>query len=226
MIEKSTPREWLQLQGSAKEDLLHFLVSYAICAVPKEDTKNALSDLAAKRWKETRNLQDLEEDAEHYFACLLDVLTASDLAYVIWQYVNSYDDWCTKLQLLKEGTKVNMNKSNAEWTSNHKIASMESRPDTDPGVVFYNSCLDWARGLMRMSKAVNGGPSREYRALRIALNKSCMEVGLIRDPSSATKKVAVAEAQARGGDGRYVDAGGFVLDAEDVVPSHIVAFGV
>ena len=39
---------------------------------------------------------------------------------------------------------------------------------------------------------------------------------------------AVAEAQPRsgGGDGGYVDAGGFVLDAEDVLPSHIVAFGV
>jgi hypothetical protein len=121
-----------------------------------------------------------------------------------------------------------MNKSTADWTSNHKIASMESRRDTDPGVVFYNSCLDWARGLMRMSKAVNGGPSAEYRALRIALNKKCVEVGLIRDPSSATKKLVVPEAQprSRGGDGGYVDAGGFVLDAEDVLPSHIVAFGV
>jgi hypothetical protein len=38
----------------------------------------------------------------------------------------------------------------------------------------------------------------------------------------------VAEAQPRsgGGDDRYVDAGGFVLDVEDVLPSHIIAFGV
>lgn len=38
----------------------------------------------------------------------------------------------------------------------------------------------------------------------------------------------MAEEQLRsgGGDGGYVDAGGFVLDAEDVLPSHIVAFGV
>jgi hypothetical protein len=81
---------------------------------------------------------------------------------------------------------------------------------------------------MRMSKAVNGGPSAEYRALRIALNKRCVEVGLIRDPSSATKKLVVPEVQPRSGcgDGGYVDAGGFVLDAEDVLPSHIVAFGV
>ena len=65
LIEKSTPREWLQGQDSTKEYLLQFLVSYAICSVPKEDTKSALSDLATKRWKETRNLQDLEDDAEH-----------------------------------------------------------------------------------------------------------------------------------------------------------------
>jgi hypothetical protein len=38
----------------------------------------------------------------------------------------------------------------------------------------------------------------------------------------------VAEVQPRigVGGGRYVDAGGFVLDAEDVLPSYIVAFGV
>ena len=38
----------------------------------------------------------------------------------------------------------------------------------------------------------------------------------------------MAEAQPRsgGGDGGYVDAGGFVLDAVDVLPSHIIAFGV
>ena len=54
-----------------------------------------------------------------------------------------------------------------------------------------------------MSKAVNGGPSTEYRALRIALNKRCMEVGLIRDPSCATKKLVVPEVQPRSecGDG-------------------------
>ena len=48
LIEKSTPREWLQGQDSTKEYLLQFLVSYAICSAPKEDTKSALSDLATK----------------------------------------------------------------------------------------------------------------------------------------------------------------------------------
>ena len=40
--------------------------------------------------------------------------------------------------------------------------------------------------------------------------------------------MAEAQPQPRsgGGDGGYVDAGGIVLDAEDVLPSHIVAFGV
>jgi hypothetical protein len=46
-----------------------------------------------------------------YYACLFDILTSSDIAYIMWQYVNSYDDWCTKLTLLKEDKTVNMNKS-------------------------------------------------------------------------------------------------------------------
>jgi hypothetical protein len=113
------------------------------------------------------------------------MLTASDIAYIMWQYVNSHDNWCGKLQLLKEGKTVNMNKSEADWTSDHKIASVESRPDTDPGVLFYSSCLDWARGLKKLSKAsVNGGPSDEYKVVHIALNTRCVELGLIKDPSA------------------------------------------
>jgi hypothetical protein len=166
--------------------MLQFFVKYAICDVPKEETRKALLAYAAKRWKDTRLMQDTEEnrDAEHHYPCILDMLTASDIAYIMWQYVNSHDNWCSKLKLLKEGKTVNMNKSEADWTSDHKIAPMESRPDTDPGVRFYNSCLDWARGLKKLSKTVNGGPSDEYKAVRIALNKRCVELGLIKDPSA------------------------------------------
>jgi hypothetical protein len=61
--------------GRTKEELLQFFVSYAICAVPKEETRRALSDWAAKRWTDTRNLQETEDnvDAEHYtmHVCLI-----------------------------------------------------------------------------------------------------------------------------------------------------------
>jgi hypothetical protein len=104
---------------------------------------------------------------ERNWSAQVDMLTATDITYIMWQYVNSRDDCCSKFKLLKESKTVNMNKSEAEWTSDHKIAPMESRPDTDPGVRFYNSCLDWARGLKKLSKAVNGGPSDEYKAVQL-----------------------------------------------------------
>ena len=52
-----------------------------------------------------------------------------------------------------------MNKSEAEWTSDHKKAPMESRANNDEGVRFYNSYLDWTRGLKKLGKSVNDGPS-------------------------------------------------------------------
>jgi hypothetical protein len=88
---------------------------------------------------------------------------------------------------------------------------MESMPDTDPGVRFYNFCLDWARGLKKLSKAVNGGPSDEYKAVRIALNKRCVESGLIKDPSAKKSVAEVAAQPGRVGGPVCVDAGGFSL---------------
>jgi hypothetical protein len=124
---------------------------------------------------------------------------------------------------LKEGKTVNMNKSEADWTSDHKIASMESRPDTDPGVRFYNSCLDWAKGLKKLSKAVNGGPSVEYKAVCIALNKRCVESGLIKDPSAKKSVPEVAAQPGRVGGPVSVDAGRFQLEEEDFLPSNFIA---
>jgi hypothetical protein len=206
--------------GSTKQEMLNFFVRYAICALPKEETRRILNAYAAKRWNETRNLQDTIEnrDAEHYYACILDLLTASDIAFLLWQYVNSYDDWCSKLSLLKEGKSVNMNKSDAEWTFDHKKAPMESRADSDEGVRFYNSCLDWARGLKRLGKAVNGGPTDEYKKMRMELNKRCVASGLIKDPSVQKGRGATAARPKRVG---CVDAGGFRLEDVDELPTDI-----
>ena len=206
--------------GSTKQEMLNFFVRYAICALPKEETRRILNAYAAKRWNETRNLQDTIEnrDAEHYYACILDLLTASDIAFLLWQYVNSYDDWCNKLSLLKEGKSVNMNKSEAEWTSDHRKAPMESRADTDEGVRFYNSCLDWARGLKKLAKVVNGGATDDYNKMRMELNKRCVVSGIIKDPSVQKNRGAMAARTKRI---ECVDAGGFQLEDVDEIPIDI-----
>ena len=223
VVNRCTPRETMREMSSTREEMMQFLVRYAICALPKEETKKALNAYASKRWDATRKMQDTIEnrDAEHNHACILDLLTASDLAYIIWQYVNSYTDWCAKLALLKEGKNVNMNKSEAEWTSDHKKAPMETRADTDEGVRFYNSCLDWARGLKRL-------PSDDFRKLRMALNKMSVESGLIKDPSVKKKGVdtAVVAQPRSGGGGGCVDAGGFQLEDVDVLPNITNVVGV
>jgi hypothetical protein len=82
IVHRYTPRKTMKDLGHTKEEMLQFFVRYAICAVPKEETRRSLNAVARRRWKETRKMQDTEEnrDAEHYYACILDVLTASDIA--------------------------------------------------------------------------------------------------------------------------------------------------
>ena len=225
VIHQCTPRETVRdfatsSSSSTKQEMMNFFARYAICALPKEETRRILNAYAAKRWNETRNLQDTIEnrDAEYYYACILDLLTASDIAFVLWQYVNSYDDWCNKLSLLKEGKSVNMNKSEAEWTSDHRKAPMESRADTDEGVCFYNSCLDWARGLKKLAKVVNGGATDDYNKMRMELNKRCVVSGIIKDPSVQKNRGAMAACTKRI---ECVDAGGFQLEDVDEIPIDI-----
>ena len=91
VIHQCTPRETIRdfatsSSSSTKQEMMNFFARYAICALPKEETRRILNAYAAKRWNETRNLQDTIEnwDAEHYYACILDRLTASDIAFLLW----------------------------------------------------------------------------------------------------------------------------------------------
>jgi hypothetical protein len=38
--------------------MMNFFARYAICALPKEETRRILNAYAAKRWDETRSLPD------------------------------------------------------------------------------------------------------------------------------------------------------------------------
>lgn len=225
----STPRETMRVLATNTETnrpaMMYFFARYAFCAVPKEATKKVLNARAAKRWEETRGLQDTIEnrDAEYMYECILDLMTASDIAYILWQYVNSYDDWCNKLSLLKEGKSVNMNKSEAEWTSDHKIAPMESRIESDEGVRFYNSCLDWARGLKKLAKSgTGGGPTDDYVKMRMEINKRMVESGYIKDPSVKKKKGATSRRKRV----ECVDAGGFQLEDVDELPTSVDVYAI
>lgn len=229
VVDTCTPRETMRELATTTETnrpvMLNFFARYAVCALPKEGTRKILNAYAAKRWEETRSLPDTIEnrDAEHHFKCILDLMTASDIAYILWQYVNSYEDWCNKLSLLKEGKSVNMNKSEAEWTSDHKKAPMESRVETDEGVRFYNSCLDWSRGLKKLGKASNGGPTDDYVKMRVELNKRMVASGIIKDPSVQKKTGATGSRKKRV---ECVDAGGFQLEDVDELPTGIDVYAI
>jgi hypothetical protein len=72
-----------------------FIMHYLVCAHPSKETiKRALQAASYKRYNEL----DGRDERDYSHKCLLCFMTASDLAYVLWQFCNSYEDWCAKIQ--------------------------------------------------------------------------------------------------------------------------------
>jgi hypothetical protein len=113
--------------------LSSFIVHFLICAHPSKQTiKSALQTASYKRYNELLG----QKDADYDHKCLLCFMTASDLAYVLWQYWNSYEDWCAKVQ--NQSVKC---KCGSQWTSNKKMLGMDKGDVGDEGVKAYKKCL-------------------------------------------------------------------------------------
>ena len=118
----------------------------------------------------------LDEDDDQFYShpCLLDMLTASDVAYTLWQFFNSHDDWQAKMKEMSQGKGSVQYKCNTRYTSDRKLPSMEERSEDDAGMKMYMSCLQWAR---RLKGATN---TSAYNLFRIECNKRSVKMGYIR----------------------------------------------
>jgi hypothetical protein len=184
-----------------------FIVNFGFMAFPdKEKMKGVLQAQHLKRFKELEN--QVEPDYRH--DCVFDLMTVSDLAYVCWQYMNSYDMWIEKRE--NETLKY---KCSTRWTSNRKSAAMENRPDSDPGVAMYNKCLDWARDLKKLKD------TRDYADLRIECNKKCCELGYIKVLAGLEEEDAL-ERVSRVDRSSIVEAPWFCIDDIDKIPEYEV----
>lgn len=144
-----------------------FLMHYLFCAHPSlQKIKLALQAASIRRFIEL----DGPKDPDYDHKCLLCFMTASDLAFVLWQYRNSYTDWIAKLK--NQSLKY---KHDSKWTSDKKMLGMDDRDENDEGVKAYKECLNWSRELKKMSK------SHEYWKLRKALNQKAESLGYLKE---------------------------------------------
>ena len=135
MLKNNAPKEVINSSGSKDMSVLFVLVlHYARYAAPKEQLKKEMS-------KEVMNAGALEGD--HLHKCHLDFLTtSSDVAFALWQYLNSHDDWEHKL---KDPTKVYNHST--KWSTDKTGVSMTE------GYKMYNELVNWCTTKLKgMSK--------------------------------------------------------------------------
>ena len=116
-------------------------------------------------------------------------ITPSDMAYTMWQLINSYEDWDVKVEREREGMPVDMHKCNTRWTANRKLPAMEDRTDADPGVRFYKACQAWAKRFMTQCPG----------DFSVAINRKSIELGYFKK-SEVDRKVQVQSARRHEGD--------------------------
>ena len=160
LLKNNTPQEVINSSDS-RDMFVLFVLRYAIYAAPKEQLK-----------KEMRNevMKAGASEGDHLHKCHLDFLTSSDIAYAVWQYLNSHDDWERKL---KDPTKAYNH--DTKWSTDKTGASMIE------GYKVYDALEKWCRELKGMSKRDASEEDKKcYEELRVAFNKKAKSLGLVR----------------------------------------------
>jgi hypothetical protein len=150
--------------------LVDAILNYARHAAPKEETRKLMihSKGVVKRTFESEGVAQ-EDGEENYHISHLDLLTTSDLAYVMWQLFNSWPDWINKQE--------NKGKVGINWTCTTRWMSNKADGITQEqeGVEMYDRLHKWCVTL----KSLKG--TDEYVAFRMFLNGKAKERGLIRE---------------------------------------------
>ena len=156
--------------GTTRTMFLLFVLNYARHAAPKDRLKKELMT-------EVVNAGDTE--GEHKHMCHVDLLSTSDIAYAMWQYVNSYDDWVRKL---KDGQR--RFKHDTKWSSDRTGAKMVE------GLKYYQDMVRWCRSLKKLwyDEDASDEHKGEYEEMRVACNIKAKEMGFILSKSAMTLK--------------------------------------
>jgi hypothetical protein len=90
--------EWIKLRTGIYDDevkldaLAKFWMTYGIHALPKEETNREVWAAQMEAWLEDPPTKEIDNN----FSSYVEFFFKSDPSWVMWQYCNSYDDWCAK----------------------------------------------------------------------------------------------------------------------------------
>ena len=178
MLQNSTPHEMIN-SAESRDMFVLFVLRYARYAAPKEQLKKEMKNEIIKAGA---------SEGEHLHKCHLDFLTSSDIAYAVWQYLNSHDDWERKL---KDPTKAYNH--DTKWSTDKTGASMVE------GYKVFDVLEKWCKQLKGMSKKdASAEDKKMYEELRIEFNKKAKSLGLVRvrevPKMSVEEEIVMAEA--------------------------------
>ena len=208
-----------------RDYLVSFIMNYAVHAAPKEDLKMQLQTSYYKLWEE-QTQQDKEAGVsdpicnEHL--SVLDFLTTSDVAYTLWQYMNSYGHWEDKIKNknMGDGDKVAVKyRRTTRWTSDRSVPCMAHRSMDDEGYKMWKTCLDWSKKLKRLGLATVRQGNKGYMDLTRELNDKAIAMGYIK--KCGLPKRAASDSAAEGNNECEEEFATplFDLDEFDMVPS-------
>jgi hypothetical protein len=145
-------------EGSDLRTLARFVCKYAIhtCTI-KDDLKARL---------QSAQNEVGESEGENLWDCVADFLTNSDLAFAVWQYINSASDWKEKREC--EDSRLRYT-CNSRWTSD-KSSWRYVRGGTDEASSAYDKLVTFFRDLKN---------HREYGFFKYSCNDVAKQVGLV-----------------------------------------------
>ena len=155
-------------KNSSVEMVILFILNYSRHAAPKETVKmNVLKSQEKKKIELGRSPDAANESS--MAECHLDFLTSSDVAYTLWQFFNSHEDWTSKLKGEEKGD--NRYKCNTRFTKERsKFAEGDANSE---GMKLYKQCHDWAKKLKNLEK-------EDMETFRYTMNSTAVDLGLLK----------------------------------------------
>jgi hypothetical protein len=149
--------------------LVNFLLRYATHSFhSKEEVRRLMLESRVKITDENGQ----ESTAQ---VCFLDMMSKSDVAFCLWQYMNSEGDWTHKVL---NRNKAGVNHScQTKWTSDK---SGVGKPVSDEGMAVYKELYAWCSELKNLKD------TRDYHLFRVGLNAAAREMGLLKEYSRET----------------------------------------
>ena len=152
-----------------------FVLKYAVHAASKIDLKMRMNKV----------LQDAKDDGlglKHL--CHIEMLTTSDIAYAVWQYYNSWEDWKAKIvdptRRYTCGTKYTVTKGSGDGKQKEE------------GEKMYDMVSEWCREFKRLfAKGEDGDVTDKAYEIREICNTKASELGMLKiDGKLKTKNIS------------------------------------